>query len=101
MTTTEAEPAAVGGAATEHRHATTVLAGGLRRALVGLGRIALFWPGMVVLVLAYAAVAGGLYGHSYSNLWGALAATVVGVAWYLSPLRRVEARRRKAPSTGG
>ncbi len=60
----------------------------------GAGRLLWWWPGVVVVLVAYAAVAIGLDGHSYSNLWGGLAALVVATAWYASPLRRLEARRR-------
>lgn len=83
----------------EGRAPSTVLTASLGRALTGVSRIIVGWPGMVVLVLVYAAVAGGLSGHSYSNLWGALGAAVIGVAWYLSPLGRWEARRRAARPT--
>lgn len=67
----------------------------LRRALLGAGRLVWWWPGLVVVALAYAAVAVGLFAQSYPNLWGGLAAIVVGTVWYASPLRRLEARRRQ------
>lgn len=60
----------------------------------GGARLVYWWPGLVVVLVAYAAVAIGLYRHSYSNLWGGLAAAVVAAAWYGSPVRRIEARRR-------
>jgi hypothetical protein len=66
----------------------------LRRAVLGAGRLVWWWPGLLVVVLAYAAVAAGLFDRPYPNLWGAIAAIVVGAAWYASPLRRLEARRR-------
>ncbi len=71
----------------------------LGRVAVGAGRLAWWWPGVVVAVAAYVAVAISLYDRSYPNLWGALAATVVGTAWYLSPLRRMETRRRDRLAT--
>jgi hypothetical protein len=52
------------------------------------------WPGIVVTLAVYAAVALPLYHDSYPNLWGALAAAVAAVAWYGSPMRRLEAHRR-------
>ncbi len=68
-------------------------------AVIGAGRLAWWWPGVVVAVAAYVAVAVSLYDLSYPNLWGALAAAVVGTAWYVSPLRRMEARRRDRLAT--
>lgn len=70
--------------------ATTVTSSVARGGL----RLLWWWPGVVVVIVAYAAVAIGLYDHSYSNLWGGLAAAVVAAAWYGSPVRRIEARRR-------
>ncbi len=67
----------------------------LRRAVLGAGRLVWWWPGLVVVALAYTAVAAGLSGQSYPNLWGGLAAMVAATAWYASPLRRLEARRRQ------
>lgn len=79
-------------AATAHRLATGAL------------RLVWWWPGLVATVVAYAAVAAGLTGEAYPNLWGALAATVVAALWYASPLRSAEARRRqrlRGPQAGG
>jgi hypothetical protein len=42
----------------------------------------------------YAAVAIALFGRSYPNLWGGLAAVVTAAAWYASPMRGIESRRR-------
>ena len=67
----------------------------LRRVVLGAGRLVWWWPGLVVVALTYTAVAAGLSAQSYPNLWGGLAAIVVGTAWYTSPLRRLEARRRQ------
>jgi hypothetical protein len=53
------------------------------------------WPGLDVCVLAYAAVAAGLYAHPEAQLLGLLAALVVGAAWYASPARTWEAGRRQ------
>jgi hypothetical protein len=67
----------------------------LRRAVLGARRLVWWWPGLVVVALAYTAVAVELFGNSYPNLWGGVAAIVVGTVWYASPLRRLEARRRQ------
>src|SRR5215472_6028339 len=78
----------------------------LCRVVLGAGRLVWWWPGLVVVALAYAAVAAGMSAQSYPQLWGGLAAIVVGTAWYASPLRRLEARRRqrlrasRPPGTG-
>jgi len=62
----------------------------------GAARLLWWWPGIVVTFAAYAAVAVALvHAASYPNLWGGLAAGVVAAAWYGSPLRRLEARRRQ------
>jgi hypothetical protein len=63
--------------------------------LLGAARLLSWWPGVVVTVAAYVVVALCLYHHTYPNLWGGLAAAVVGTAWYASPMRRIEARRRQ------
>jgi hypothetical protein len=60
----------------------------------GAVRLVWWWPGVVATLAAYAAVALALYRDSYPNLWGGLAAGVVATAWYASPLRRLESRRR-------
>lgn len=56
------------------------------------------WPGVSVCVLAYAVTAAVLYRHQDVQLFGLLAALVVGAGWYASPARAWEAgrRRRKA-----
>lgn len=79
----------------KRRPVREVAAESLRRAVLGAGRLARWWPGLIVVALTYVAVASGLFGGSYPNLWGGIAAIVVGTAWYASPLRRVEARRRE------
>lgn len=76
------------------RSATAVVPETLRRVALGAWRIASWWPGLVVVVIVYVAVAIALFDHSYPNLWGALGALVAGIAWYISPLRRLETRRR-------
>lgn len=54
------------------------------------------WPGIGVCVVAYAITAVGLYAYSaHPYLWGFLAAVVVGVLWYLSPVRAWEVSRRE------
>jgi hypothetical protein len=62
----------------------------------GAGRLVWWWPGVVAAVAAYVVTALALY-HTvfYANLWGLVAAAVVGTAWYLSPLRTLESRRRR------
>jgi hypothetical protein len=52
------------------------------------------YPGLLVIVAAYGATAGGLYDGSYPNLWGVVAAAGAAVAWYSTPLGRREARLR-------
>ena len=79
----------------KRRQVSRVAAESLRRAVLGARRLVWWWPGLVVVVLAYTAVAVGLYGRSYPNLWGGIAAIVVGTGWYASPLRGLEARRRE------
>lgn len=75
--------------------ARMVLAASLRRGLRGLVEIFFLWPGMCAVVIAYAATAASLYGRPYPNLWGVVAAVAVGTAWYASPVRKVEAKRRE------
>jgi len=58
-------------------------------------RIVWWWPGIVATLVVYAAVALALFHDSYPNLWGGLAAAVAAAAWYASPLRRLEGRRRE------
>lgn len=62
----------------------------------GAGTILRGWPGMLVVLAAYLAVAvpTALVGAGYPQLLGALAAGAAGVSWYLSPLGRWEAGRR-------
>jgi len=61
---------------------------------VGAGRLARRWPGLLAIPISYAAAAAGLYDHSYGYIISALIAGAVGVGWYVSPLRGIEARRR-------
>ena len=72
----------------------------LRIIAAGAVRLVWWWPGVVAVVAVYVVVAVSLYHHSYPNLWGGLAAVVAALAWYASPLRNVEARRRKRLSAG-
>lgn len=53
------------------------------------------WLGADVCVLAYAGTAAGLYRESEAQLFGLLAALVVGIVWYASPARTWEAARRR------
>lgn len=68
----------------------------------GSGRIVRLWPGVVVVLVAYiaAAVPLAVTGTGYPQLLGILAAAVFAGAWYGSPMRTWEARRRarKAPA---
>ncbi len=57
-------------------------------------RLLWWWPGIVVVVAAYVVVAGALFHQLYPNLWGGLAAGIVALAWYASPMRTIETRRR-------
>jgi hypothetical protein len=57
-------------------------------------RLVWWWPGIVVALAVYAAVALAAYHDSYPNLWGGLAAGAAAVSWYGSPMRRLEGRRR-------
>jgi len=67
----------------------------LRIVAIAAGRLLWWWPGVVVTFAAYLAVSLAVYGRSYPNLWGLLGAGAVAVAWYASPLRNAEARRRR------
>jgi len=91
-----AAPTAEAGAAAEGRVSVTVL----RVVASGAVRLLWWWPGLVVVMAAYAAVAIGLYHDSYPNLWGGLAAAVTAAMWYGSPLRAREARRRQRLRAG-
>jgi len=72
-----------------------VAAAVLREVAQGGVRLVWRWPGLVVVVAVYAGVALGLYHEHYPNLWGGLAAALAAMAWYGSPLRALEARRRQ------
>lgn len=64
--------------------------------VVALGAVRLLqrWPGLLAVPVSYGIAAAVLYERSYAYILSAVIAAVVGVAWYASPLRRVEARRR-------
>lgn len=49
---------------------------------------------MLAIPISYGIAASALYGRSYGYILSALIAGAVGVGWYASPLRSVEARRR-------
>jgi hypothetical protein len=68
----------------------------LRAVLLGAGRLVASWPGMLVVPIAYVATALSIYHSAYPNLWGLVASGAAGAAWYLSPLGRLEGRRRAA-----
>lgn len=72
----------------------------LRIIAAGAVRVLLWWPGIVVVLAVYVAVAVALYHHLYPNLWGGLAAAVAALAWYASPMRNYEARRRDRLASG-
>lgn len=74
--------------------ASAVVAASTRRVLRGVAEIFWWWPGMLLVLLAYAVTAVILYDKPYPNLWGVVAAAGVGVAWYCSPVRRLESTRR-------
>jgi hypothetical protein len=66
----------------------------------GAARLVWLWPGIVVTLAVYAAVALSVYHDSYPNLWGGLAAAVAATLWYGSPMRRLEGRRRQRLRAG-
>lgn len=70
---------------------------------VGGGRIARSWPGAVLTLVGYvaAAVPLAVAGVGYPQLLGVLAAAFVAVAWYSSPMRAWEARRRARQTLAG
>lgn len=72
----------------------------LRIVAAGAVRLLWWWPGIVVVLAVYVAAAAALHHHLYPNLWGGLAAAVAALAWYGSPLRGVEARRRERLRAG-
>lgn len=61
---------------------------------VGAGRLVRAWPGMVVIPAAYGVLVAVLSSLEYAYLIAAVGAAAIGVAWYASPLGRLEARRR-------
>jgi hypothetical protein len=67
----------------------------MRIVATSAARLVWWWPGIVVTLAVYAGVAITLFHESYPNLWGGLGAGVTAAAWYCSPLRRVEDRRRQ------
>ena len=73
--------------------ASTAL-GSLSVVALGAVRLVQRWPGLLAVPVSYGVAAAVLYEHSYAYILSAVIAAVVGVGWYASPLRRVEARRR-------
>jgi hypothetical protein len=61
---------------------------------VGAGRLAGRWPGLLAVPISYGIAAAALYGRSFGYILSAVIAAAVGVIWYASPLRLLEARRR-------
>ena len=68
----------------------------LRSVAVGGRHVLRSWPGLLVVLAAYAVVSVPLLvaGAAYPQLLGVVAAGVVVAAWYGSALGRREARRR-------
>jgi hypothetical protein len=60
----------------------------------GAGRLVRRWPGLMAIPVSYGIAAAALYDVSYAWILSAVIAGGVGVVWYLSPLRQIEARRR-------
>lgn len=85
-----------GGAATARSTALESLS------VVALGAVRLVqrWPGLLAVPVSYGIAAGVLYGRSFGYVLSAVIAAAVGVIWYASPLRVVEARRRARSRTG-
>lgn len=78
----------------------------VRAGVTALGSHAGDWPGMWLIVLAYAAIAAGTYVVHDGHLIALLGAAVIGVAWYALPPTRTweEALRRSrgtAPNDAG
>ncbi len=63
-------------------------------AALGAWRLVQRWPGLLAIPISYAIAAALLYDRRYGYIVSALIAGAVGVVWYASPLRVVEARRR-------
>ncbi len=62
---------------------------------IGAWRLVQRWPGLLAIPISYAIAATILYDRRYGYILSAVIAGAVGVAWYVSPLRVVEARRRE------
>lgn len=89
------EAGGASGRAREGAGTLYVLAASVRRAAKGAAEAAYLFPGGIAIVAAYAVTAAALYSGTYANLWGVVAAAGVGASWYVSPLGRLEARRRR------
>jgi len=63
-------------------------------AALGALRLMQRWPGLLAIPISYAIAAAILYDRRYGYILSAVIAGAVGVLWYASPLRVVEARRR-------
>src|SRR5271169_960232 len=70
--------------------------------VVALGALRLIqrWPGLLAIPVSYAIAASVLYDRRYGYILSAVIAGAVGVLWYASPLRVVEARRRAGRADG-
>lgn len=91
---------AAGGAGVEPVEPAALVPAVARIVATSAVRLPWWWPGIVVTLAVYAAVALPLYHDSYPNLWGALAAAVAAVVWYGSPMRHLEEQRRRRLRAG-
>jgi hypothetical protein len=78
----------------------SVAAESLSVVALGAGRLVLRWPGLLAIPVSYAIAAALLYSHAYGYILSAVIAGAVGMGWYGSPLRKLEARRRDRESPG-
>ncbi len=85
------------GATDAHAHGRSAALGSLSVVALGVARLAERWPGLLAVPVSYGIAAAALYDRSYGYILSALIAGAVGVGWYSSPLRKIEARRRARP----
>jgi hypothetical protein len=67
---------------------------------LGAKRLIARWPGLASVPVSYGIAAACLYDHAYGYIISAVIAGAVGVGWYASPLRGLEARRRDGRPAG-
>jgi len=82
-----------GGSAPKGRARSTAIES-LSVVALGALRLVRRWPGLLAIPVSYGIAAALLYDRRYGYILSAVIAGAVGVAWYASPLRVVEARRR-------